>query len=94
MTSTYQGVLCGAITLRKPIVLEPGLGACSISSACDCVLRTLPHIFNNWYEEAIYCRLACCPLFDADKTEPGRGMQENPFFPVAEMVLAPKHCGL
>lgn len=61
MTSTYQEVLGGAITLRKPIVLEPRLGVRSISSACECVLRTLPHIFNNWYEEAIHRLLACCP---------------------------------
>lgn len=62
MTSAYHGVLGSAITLQKPTALEPGLGVQSISSACECVLRNLPHIFNNWYEQAIHCWLACCPL--------------------------------
>lgn len=83
-----------SLVVQKPTVLEPGLGACSISSAYECVLRTLPHIFNNWYEEAIHHRLACCPLFEADKKEPGRGTQENPFLPAAEIAPAPEHCWL
>lgn len=69
-----SGVLGGAITVPMPVVLESRLGHVPFPQQVnECVLRALPHIFNNWYEEAIHCRLACCPLFQADKTEPGGG---------------------
>lgn len=50
------------IILPKLTVQEPGWWTHSISLAWECISRSLPYIFNNWYEHAISRQPASCLL--------------------------------